>query len=86
MSIRVKYPDYILWHQLYAEICEKYPTFKSNPALNETNEMHKFFSVNINKLSRQSDIHNKFSNSTQIMKLPNMNPVQLQKLLICQHP
>jgi hypothetical protein len=80
MSIRVQYPDYILWHILYAEICDKYPTFKTNPALAETNEMHKFFSVNIMKMSRHSHNYSKICNFKKI------DPIYIQNLFMLKYP
>ena len=49
INIRTQYPDFILWHQFYSEILNKYPQFKNNSVLNETNQMHHFFTVKIHQ-------------------------------------
>lgn len=52
INIRTQYPDFILWHKFYAEILGKFPHFKTNEVLDETNQMHQFFTVKIHQERR----------------------------------
>jgi hypothetical protein len=57
MSIRTQYPDYILFHQYYEEILQKYPLFKTNPVLQECNDMHKYFKVHLNRVVNHDNLN-----------------------------
>lgn len=43
IKIRIQYPDFVLWHQYYAEMLEEHPEFLSLSSLSQANEMNKFF-------------------------------------------
>ena len=43
INVRVQYPDFILWHEMYGEILGAHPLLKTSPVLKQANEMHKFF-------------------------------------------
>lgn len=49
IGIRIQYPDFILWHKFYSEILDRFPHFKDNKVLDETNQMHQFFTVKIHQ-------------------------------------
>ena len=52
INIRTQYPDFIVWHKFYSEILDKFPHFKTNKVLDETNQMHQFFIVKIHQQKR----------------------------------
>jgi hypothetical protein len=54
VKVRIQYPDYILWHQIYKNILLKYPELTSSSALKEVNEFHKYFYSSLKR-------HEKFS-------------------------
>lgn len=53
ISIRVQYPDYILWHQYYYDILRQHPEFSNSSVLAEANEMNKYFHSVIKTQNRQ---------------------------------
>lgn len=52
ISIRTKYPDFVLWHKFYSEILEQYPLLKNNEVLDEANQLHQFFIVQLHQHRR----------------------------------
>lgn len=75
ISLRVEYPDFILWHKFYGEMLKdtyKDYDFKDNKVLKEANEMYKYF---VNPLKRfnphQENQKNKLKNYlSKIFKTP----------------
>lgn len=61
ISVRVKNNDNILWHKLYSEILSNNTKLKNNVHLNNTNELHKYFSqriFNMRIMARTNNINN----------------------------
>lgn len=84
ISIRTKYPDFILWHKFYSEILERFPLFKTNKVLDEANEIHQFFIVKIhqerNFLSRYTLNRTPEETKSLIKKLLNIKKVNDEQL------
>lgn len=75
MSVRIHYPDYILWHQIYANMLKDNPYLKTSSALSECNEMHKYFSMPLARYKPHSD--NRYN---------HINPKKIQYLLDLKFP
>lgn len=43
ISIRIQYPDFVLWHDFYTEMLKENPELLGSQSLLEANEMNKFF-------------------------------------------
>jgi hypothetical protein len=70
MSVRVQYPDYILWHGMYGDILKNDPQLRDNPALAECNDVHKFFTV---QLARYKP-YRKFDNNDRAKRIQQLLP------------
>lgn len=68
ISIRMQYPDFILWHEYYFEIVKDYPFLLQCESLNEANEMNKFFSTLVKKQRSQIDRLEGIQNSNMLGK------------------
>jgi len=86
MSIRVNYPDFVLFHKYYGQILKEHPEFSKSPVLKECNEMHKYFSIPVKSLSRT--LHGYFERhhpieKNHIFNFTNLpNPYDIQKLFM----
>lgn len=49
---RMKYADFVLWHQFYYEILKAHPELQEAPALKEANGMNKFFQTAVKAQQR----------------------------------
>lgn len=49
---RMKYTDFVLWHQFYYEILKNNPDLQNAPSLNEANGMNKFFQTAVKEQKR----------------------------------
>lgn len=82
ISIRVEFPDFILWHKFYDEILKEHPEFTDSLPLKETNEMHKFFKTNLKRFqpfskSEQDNIIQKIMYKYKVSK-KEINPEHLK--------
>ena len=73
IDLRIEFPDFILWHKYYGEILKEHPEFKNNIALKETNEMHKFFKIKLNRYqhfstNEQNKLINIIANKYKVSK------------------
>jgi hypothetical protein len=62
---RIQYPDYVLWHEYYQNILDKYPSISNSTVLKECNEMHKYFKNKSTIASVQSR-YNTFKHSNDM--------------------
>lgn len=53
ISIRVQYPDFVLWHEYYSEMIKEHVDLLKSDSLIEANEMNKFFRVSVNRQKKQ---------------------------------
>lgn len=57
---RMKYADFVLWHQFYYEILKAHPDLQEAPSLKEANSMNRFFQTSIkeqNKIIKRTELH-----------------------------
>jgi hypothetical protein len=52
---RMKYADFVLWHQFYYEILKAHPDLQEAPSLKEANGMNKFFQSAIREQKRVTE-------------------------------
>lgn len=79
ISKRLKYADFILWHDIYTEILTEHPDLKQNSVLDEANQMNKFFTV---KLHRQNSKYKQKRLETDIetiQKIFDLPPESIHK-------
>lgn len=65
ISIRVQFPDFILWHEYYAEMTEANPDLLKSPVLSEANEMKIFFNNPIKQQRMQINRIDKVSSKSK---------------------
>lgn len=68
ISIRVQYPDFVLWHEYYSEMIKYHPDLLKSESLNEANEMNGFFGTSIKKQRSQIDRIENTKNSEKVTK------------------
>lgn len=85
ISVRIHYPDYVLWHQYYEDILSKYPHFKMSSALKECNEMHKYFTVELKRVARSTSMTaaTQYGNYNPALQ---PNPYAIQKAYMLKNP
>lgn len=52
ISERIKYADFIVWHQFYGQLLKTYPELYESKSLKEANEMNKFFQTRVKEQHR----------------------------------
>ena len=67
MEVRIQYPDYILWHDLFREILNNHEYLKTAAFLQEAIKMNSYFKFS--KLSRIITFPDKIENISKILKI-----------------
>jgi alpha-N-acetylglucosamine transferase len=76
ISIRLQYPDYILWHKYFYDILEEHQEFYDMKPLEEAIEMNKLFYQNVNKLNKIINMSEKQADK-YIRERSFMKPINL---------
>jgi alpha-N-acetylglucosamine transferase len=52
IKVRMTFPDFLLWHDMYKDILIRHPTFLDSPVLEQANEMNKICNSAVKKQNR----------------------------------
>lgn len=72
ISVRVRYPHFILFHKYYGEILKTHPELSEAKVLAQPNQMHKYFTVDLASL---------YENKRLLPKTPSVDPTQIIRKL-----
>ena len=80
IEIRIQYPDYILWHDLFKEILNDNPTFTNEECLKEAMKMNSHFinknKYDANRIRYNDKVHFK-KDKNKIIKLNKINRINI---------